>query len=193
MLKDNLGAESLLKLDTSPTPSSTSSEATPKKRSIYNTLAAYTKSESRNRATTASSSSSSSSFSPLQPSISQATTLAEANHSRDIERLQARRWRLGDVYAPHDLSPKEMKKWRDRGKPDKDVFDMLNLHPMDQYMNYSVMGEFMTTMGRIKHPRDTGLRRVNQRRIARAIRRGVGMGWIPSVHVHPEMLRRGMR
>ena len=54
-----------------------------------------------------------------------------------------------------------------------------------------MMSEFMTPLGRIKHPRDTGLRNVNQRRIAKAIRRAIGMGLMPSVHKHPEMLRRG--
>ena len=46
----------------------------------------------------------------------------------------------------------------------------------------------MTPMGRIKHSKETGLRPVNQRRIARAIRRAVGMGMHPSVHHHPEIL-----
>jgi small subunit ribosomal protein S18 len=43
-------------------------------------------------------------------------------------------------------------------------------------------------MGRIRHRKETGLRPVNQRRIAKAIRRAVGMGLMPSVHKHPEML-----
>ncbi len=43
-------------------------------------------------------------------------------------------------------------------------------------------------MGRIRHSSDTGLRAVNQRRIAKAIRRAIGMGLMPSVHKHPEML-----
>jgi small subunit ribosomal protein S18 len=46
----------------------------------------------------------------------------------------------------------------------------------------------MTEMGRIKHSSDTGLRAVNQRRIAKAIRRSIGMGLMPSVHKHPEIL-----
>ena len=48
-------------------------------------------------------------------------------------------------------------------------------------------------MGRIRHRNDTGLRRVNQRRIAKAIRRAVAMGLIPSVHKHPEMLEADAR
>ena len=51
-----------------------------------------------------------------------------------------------------------------------------------------MMSEFMTPMGRIKHRRETGLRAVNQRKIAKAIRRAIGMGLLPSVHEHPEVL-----
>ena len=59
-------------------------------------------------------------------------------------------------------------------------------HPGEQ--NFSVMGEYMSPMGRIEHSSKTGLRPVNQRRIARAIRRSIGIGMMPSVHRHPEKL-----
>lgn len=36
---------------------------------------------------------------------------------------------------------------------------------------------------------ETGLRPVNQRRVAKAIRRAIGIGLMPSVHKHPELLR----
>jgi small subunit ribosomal protein S18 len=51
-----------------------------------------------------------------------------------------------------------------------------------------MVSEYMTPMGRIKHSNETGLRPVNQRRIARTIRRTIGMGIMPSVHRHPEIL-----
>lgn len=51
------------------------------------------------------------------------------------------------------------------------------------------MSEFMTDMGRIRSAKETGLRPVNQRRIAKAIRRAVGLGLMPSVHKHPELVR----
>lgn len=54
--------------------------------------------------------------------------------------------------------------------------------------NFSMMSEYMTPMGRIKHRKETGLRAVNQRKISKAIRRAVGMGLLPSVHKHPEVL-----
>jgi len=43
-------------------------------------------------------------------------------------------------------------------------------------------------MGRIKHSEETGLRPVNQRKIAKAIRRAIGLGLHPSVHRHPMIL-----
>lgn len=51
-----------------------------------------------------------------------------------------------------------------------------------------MMSEYMTEMGRIKHSRDTGLRPVNQRRMAKAIRRAIGLGLMPAVHRHPEVM-----
>lgn len=55
--------------------------------------------------------------------------------------------------------------------------------------NYNLLAEFTTTMGRIKHRKLTGLSGVNQRRIAKAIRRAIGVGLLPSTHWHPEILR----
>lgn len=44
-----------------------------------------------------------------------------------------RHWKAGDVYAPHDLSPAEMRKWRSRQPPKKDVMDLLGVNPLDMY------------------------------------------------------------
>ncbi|KAJ5041222.1 uncharacterized protein L3040_005770 [Drepanopeziza brunnea f. sp. 'multigermtubi'] len=121
---------------------------------------------------------------------SSAATEDYTNHLRgqDLSKQITRRWKVGDIYAPHDLSEVEMAKWKRRGKPLYDVFDVLNLNPMEHYRNFSIMSEYMTEMGRIRHSKDTGLRPVNQRKIARAIRRTIGMGLMPSVHQHPEIL-----
>jgi small subunit ribosomal protein S18 len=128
----------------------------------------------------------------------------------ELSRQITRRWRPGDVYSPHDLSEVEMAKWKKRSRPIYDAFDVLDFKPADSYkvcyfprhplgeladwfcarQNFSIMSEFMTPMGRIKHSRETGLRPVNQRRIARAIRRSIGMGMMPSVHEHPEILQK---
>ncbi len=51
----------------------------------------------------------------------------------------------------------------------------------------------MTHMGRIKHSKETGLRPVNQRKMAKAIRRAIGLGIHPSVHFHPMILAKSIR
>lgn len=60
----------------------------------------------------------------------------------------------------------------------------------DGPQNYTLMSEYMTEMGRIKHSSQTGLRPVNQRKIAKAIRRAIGLGLMPSVHRHPLVLKK---
>jgi small subunit ribosomal protein S18 len=54
--------------------------------------------------------------------------------------------------------------------------------------NFALISENMTAFGRIKKGRVNGLRPVNQRKMAKAIRRAVGLGIHPSVHLHPEIL-----
>ncbi|KAJ5214817.1 hypothetical protein N7468_010496 [Penicillium chermesinum] len=110
------------------------------------------------------------------------------NESRALEKFQTRNWQSGDIYAPRDLSPVEMKKWGRRQSPSRDAFDALNLDPLSLYKNFSIMSEYVSPLGRIKHRNETGLRPVNQRKIAKAIRRAVGLGLMPSVHRHPEIL-----
>jgi small subunit ribosomal protein S18 len=68
------------------------------------------------------------------------------------------------------------------------TYSNTNLYPPPQ--NFSIMSEYMTSMGRIKHISETGLRPVNQRKMAKAIRRAIGIGLIPSTHAHPEMFDR---
>ena len=64
-----------------------------------------------------------------------ATADAVASHSlaQDLSRQISRRWRAGDIYAPKDLSPVEMSKWKNRGKPERDVFDVLQFDPLEHY------------------------------------------------------------
>lgn len=75
-----------------------------------------------------------------------------------------------------------------RKKGGKDVIDDLGINPINDYKNFAMMSEYVSEMGRIRHGRDTGLRGVNQRRMARAVRRAVGIGIMPSVHRHPELM-----
>ena len=117
--------------------------------------------------------------------------LAESERIAQYQRQIYRKWQPGDVYAPHDLSGSEQKKWKyGRKKPQQDAFDVLGINPVLEYKNFTMMSEYMTEMGRIKHSKDTGLRPKNQRKIAKAIRRAVGLGLMPSVHRHPLVLKK---
>jgi small subunit ribosomal protein S18 len=128
--------------------------------------------------------------------------MAFQRRARALEGQASRNWASGDTYAPHDLSSTEMLKARaarfaprasnlppanTRKRGGKDVLDDLGIDPRKEYKNFGFIGEFVTEMGRIRHGRETGLRGVNQRRVAKAVRRAVGVGIMPSVHRHPEM------
>ncbi|KAF5022400.1 hypothetical protein F66182_5540 [Fusarium sp. NRRL 66182] len=109
--------------------------------------------------------------------------------SNDFLKQMPRRWEAGDVYSPHDLSPIEMQKWRKRSVRNNDVIDTLGIRPLDMYKNFSLIEHFTSPSGMINHSNLTRLRPVNQRKVAKMVRRVQGMGIYPSVHAHPEMLR----
>lgn len=115
--------------------------------------------------------------------------LRNAKNSADYLRQMPRRWEAGDVYSPHDLSPVEMQKWRRRSPRTADVVDALAIRPLDMYKNFSLVQEFTTSSGQILHSAATRLRPVNQRKVAKMVRRVQGMGLYPTIHDHPEMMR----
>ncbi|KAL6702180.1 hypothetical protein J3F84DRAFT_356998 [Trichoderma pleuroticola] len=115
--------------------------------------------------------------------------LRNQKNSNDYLKQMPRRWDAGDVYSPHDMSPVEMQKWRKRSPRGGDVIDALGIRPLDMYKNFSLIQEFSSTSGQITHSSGTSLRPVNQRKIAKMIRRVQGMGLYPTIHAHPEMIR----
>lgn len=59
---------------------------------------------------------------------------AKENTNREnLARQSTRNWKPGDIYAPHDLSPQEMIKWKQPKQPSRDIIDMLGLNPLDHY------------------------------------------------------------
>ncbi|KAI0514523.1 ribosomal protein S18 [Xylaria bambusicola] len=117
--------------------------------------------------------------------------LSTRSRNADYMRQLPRRWRTGDVYSPHDMSISEVDKWRKTTARKQDLVDLLGLRPLDMYRNFSVISEFITPHGRIMRSVETGLSPVNQRKMAKAIRRAIGLGLHPSVHRHPELLLKG--
>ncbi|KAG9199885.1 hypothetical protein B5807_11078 [Epicoccum nigrum] len=121
---------------------------------------------------------------------SQTREMIESERREQFQRQIYRKWQPGDVYSPHDLTGAEQRKWKmGRKKPQQDAFDVLGINPLNEYKNFTIMSEYMTETGRIKHSKDTGLRPKNQRKIAKAIRRAIGLGLMPSVHRHPLVVK----
>jgi hypothetical protein len=69
----------------------------------------------------------------MQTARNELSKVEQARRAKAVERQQFRPWREGDVYAPHDLSHQEMKKWSKHRAPKSDVFDVLNMNPLDEY------------------------------------------------------------
>lgn len=62
--------------------------------------------------------------------------LESAYSAKEYEVQNTRKWKPGDVYAPHDLSGIEMAKWkkiRRKGKTNWDVMDQLGMDPREHY------------------------------------------------------------
>ena len=59
--------------------------------------------------------------------------LRDNQRSDAFLRQMPRRWAAGDVYAPHDLSPQEARKYRKAKAPRMDVMDALAINPVDEY------------------------------------------------------------
>lgn len=68
-----------------------------------------------------------------QLSLTGSKEIENLKRGQDLSRQITRRWKAGDVYAPHDLSAVEMAKWKNRGRPTHDVFDVLDFKPMEHY------------------------------------------------------------
>ncbi|KAL0257743.1 hypothetical protein SLS55_006906 [Diplodia seriata] len=136
---------------------------------------------------------SSSSLGYAQRLLQHSSTAEEVDVARlrgDLEGQMHRRWQTGDVYAPHDLTGVEARKWkRARRAVTTDAVDYLGLNPIKEYKNFAIMSEYMTELGRIKHSKASGLRPKNHRKMAKAIRRAIGIGIMPSVHIHPELIK----
>lgn len=53
--------------------------------------------------------------------------------AKAMDKNFTREWKKGDIYAPHDLSAAEARKWRKKYTPTIDAFDALSLNPLDFY------------------------------------------------------------
>ncbi|KAK6359768.1 hypothetical protein TWF696_000907 [Orbilia brochopaga] len=115
--------------------------------------------------------------------------LERATHEKidpEIFRYQAP-IKQGSYMNPNDLSFEQFEKYQQsrRYHLKEDIFAILQESPIKYYKNFNLLKDFMTSAGRIKHRSVTGLSNTNQRKVAKAIRRAIGIGFLPSVYRHP--------
>ena len=72
---------------------------------------------------------------------SQTREMLESERREQFQRQIYRKWQTGDVYAPHDLTGTEQKKWKfGRKKPQSDAFDVLGINPVNEYKVGALQG-----------------------------------------------------
>ena len=92
-------------------------------------------------------------------------------------------------YNPYDFAPENRKPPAYRrfpqGAPSKaiairqDAFHQLDIDPLDEVLNCSLISHYATEMGRIQRRSESKLTWKSQRKIGKAIRRARAMGLIP--------------
>lgn len=56
-----------------------------------------------------------------------------SNIADSYARQMPRKWKRGDVYAPKDLSPVEVRRFKKFRPPTVDTVDLLGFNPLDNY------------------------------------------------------------
>ncbi|RDX55496.1 hypothetical protein OH76DRAFT_1339377, partial [Lentinus brumalis] len=85
-----------------------------------------------------------------------------------------RSWTKRQLLGPDAATSKEL-----------DVFYQMNLDPLKECRNTSLLSRFVTNMGKIRGRSETKLTWKNQRRMGKAIRRAKMMGIIPVLSRRP--------
>jgi len=75
------------------------------------------------------------------------------------------------------------KPW-DLGPPNRvakvqDIFHLMEIDPVDECMNTTLLADYVTSMGRIQKRAETKLTTRSQRRLSKAIKRAKMMGILP--------------
>ena len=59
--------------------------------------------------------------------------MEKQENAKGLEKQRLRRFKAGDVYSPHDLSPAEMRKWGNKQSSKVDAFAALGINPIHEY------------------------------------------------------------
>ncbi|CAG8621144.1 1980_t:CDS:2 [Funneliformis caledonium] len=115
--------------------------------------------------------------------LRESTAMSNQTHAIESQVKYGKIFRYGELYAPYELNEDKYKGKRNTGRstrkpPTVDIFNALKLNPL----NYKLLSNFVSDMGRILPRSITGLTAKNQRKLAKAIKRARSFGLIPSTH-----------
>ncbi|CAI2181855.1 2755_t:CDS:2 [Funneliformis geosporum] len=115
--------------------------------------------------------------------LRESTAMSNQTHAIESQVKYGKIFRYGELYAPYELNEDKYKGKRNTGRstrkpPSVDIFNALKLNPL----NYKLLSNFVSDMGRILPRSITGLTAKNQRKLAKAIKRARSFGLIPSTH-----------
>ena len=111
------------------------------------------------------------------PAVLPCPQLTQPKNFTRTEYLKGRSWTKRSLLGPDAATSKEL-----------DVFHQLNLDPLKECRNTSLLSRFVTSMGKIRGRNETKLTWKNQRRMGKAIRRAKMMGLIPVLSKRPLLL-----
>ncbi|KAF8925999.1 hypothetical protein EDD21DRAFT_387495 [Dissophora ornata] len=85
-------------------------------------------------------------------------------------RMSRGNFRKGDIYKPSDLNDTKTVTYSSPPKP-VDELKILNLNPLHEYKNATLLSHYISPLGRLLSREQTGLSAKNQRRVTKAVRR----------------------
>ncbi|OLL22104.1 37S ribosomal protein rsm18, mitochondrial [Neolecta irregularis DAH-3] len=97
-------------------------------------------------------------------------------------------FQFGQIYSPIDFSYERIRALKKTPiHHGKDLFDLMQIDPIQEYKNFALFASFTTELGRIRPASETGLSAKNQRKVAKAIRRARAAGILPHCHRNPNL------
>lgn len=122
--------------------------------------------------------------SPIDLSIIEESSGKPKPSIKSLDSTMIKKFQPGSVYNPFDFSMARLhldKKYSKKNSS-SDIFDQLQINPLDLYTNPEFLSRFISSTGKILHRDITGLSAKNQFRLSKSIRRCQAIGLMSKTH-----------
>ncbi|KAJ3388045.1 hypothetical protein HDU92_001653 [Lobulomyces angularis] len=95
--------------------------------------------------------------------------------------FKKRFFKPNETYEPKDLNDENLRPFIEHLEKQKkpDYFMKTGIDPIKEYKNVGLLSLFVSELGMIKPSKDTGLNRINQRKLAKSVKRAQSFGLMP--------------